>query len=425
MEHSKKIVIIGSLCYIRNKFVSDLENIGESEKFDYQDIGGIAITIAHNIRLYNRKIPIEIVGSDGGEILDKLHSMNVGTQYVVKSSSSKTAYGIVYTDTKGNQKWDFRDTITPELVGLDLSSIALKEKNVLFVNTPMLREPFLYFQQHLIKLGADYMYDPGMSLSFIDDENLRSGVIGSKFLISNKEEIQQIINRLHIDKQFILDHDVRIIQTLGSDGVSYTRNAGLNIANGDYVMFLDSDDTCSQFICEKMYEEISSKKLDLVVCKANVVLDEELNVGNRDLYSSRNFATNSSHMIWNKIFKRELIEKYNIRFPESIRGGEDVFFTICYNNISNNGIGLLDEKLYNYLIRNGSLMSATKEKDNEKMFDCFKVCELLYNFFKRNNMLEKVYPIYFGNIRFATTQFTEKNYDRLAKVIFDCTKSKP
>ncbi len=188
-------------------------------------------------------------------------------------------------------------------------------------------------------------------------------------------------------------------------------------------MFLDSDDSFEKTMCEKMYKKMVGEDLNLVICNANTVLDPNF-MGSRDYNRDRNYAAIGSHMVWNKIFRKKLIDKFNLRFPEDVKGGEDVYFTICYKSVCNNKIGILDDRLYNYLIRDGSLMSCTKLKDADQMLDCFKISEHVYNFFKTTNQLDKVYPIYFANIRFGIKNFTEKRFDEIARIISDNIKNK-
>lgn len=226
-----------------------------------------------------------------------------------------------------------------------------------------------------------------------------------------------------------IDKRIKIFKNLQNSGVGFTRNVGLEHATANFIMFLDSDDFIATDFCEKMYNAITSKtadglQVDLVVCNANNIFDESFTRTEREVKKDRNYATITSHMIWNKIFRRDLIERSGLRFPTDVKGGEDVFFTICYRTLCKN-ITLLDEKLYNYLIRSGSLMSATGSKDNERMFDSFIISDHIYNFFKSNDILDKVYDIYFQNLIFAISNFTEINYDRIAKIIFESLKQKP
>ena len=226
-----------------------------------------------------------------------------------------------------------------------------------------------------------------------------------------------------------IDKRIKIFRNSHNSGVGFARNVGLEHATANFVMFLDSDDFVSADFCEKMYNAITSRtegslQVDLVVCNANNVFDETFTGTEREVKKDRNYATATSHMIWNKIFRRDLIEESGLRFPTDVKGGEDVFFTICYRMLCKN-ITLLDEKLYNYLIRSGSLMSATGSKDNERMFDSFIISDHIYYFFKSNGILDKVYDIYFQNLRFAISNFTEINYDRIAKIIFKSLKQKP
>lgn len=231
-------------------------------------------------------------------------------------------------------------------------------------------------------------------------------------------------NSLKILKDFSKkDTRIKVFKHSQNLGVSCTRNTALKYAKADYLMFLDPDDYVVSKFCEKMYETITKDNLDLVVCGVNVEVANDMTY-NRGYSNEKNYANINTNWVWNKIFKKDLIIKHDIKFPEGLLG-EDVYFCNCYKLVSNNKFSTTDEKLYTYYVRKDSLMSAIDTPDNNVMLDCFKIGNLTYNFFKKYNSLDKVYTSFFRSINYGINHFTEKNYDMLANEIHKLLLDKP
>lgn len=120
-------------------------------------------------------------------------------------------------------------------------------------------------------------------------------------------------------------------------GVSKARNAGLDKASGDYVMFVDSDDWIKRDLVMHLIKVMVKKKADLVTCELQRVdnEDQETTTANvrykeydRDKYLRILFKIDNNewvHYPVAKLYKRELLPKD--LFPVDIRIGEDVIGT--------------------------------------------------------------------------------------------------
>lgn len=197
------------------------------------------------------------------------------------------------------------------------------------------------------------------------------------------------------------DSRIIFIKDIGK-GLGGARNAGIDIARGKYIAFVDSDDWLEPEYLEKMYSVMqSSSKTDLVQCGTNIVFESKI-----DLILKRNdenyFAINQSGEFklkndffgiinvgsWNKLYKKELIKKYNLRFPEKMCN-EDAYFSWTYFSICQN-VYFIPDKLYNYLRRNNSLMALTFNKSlGEKVLHHLQVGEMFYNFLQKNKLWNK------------------------------------
>lgn len=134
------------------------------------------------------------------------------------------------------------------------------------------------------------------------------------------------------DRYSKLDERVHTIHQKNS-GAAVARNNGLKVAQGEYVIFLDSDDTFAPTMLEEMYENAIHNDADTVICGFNV-----LDV-NRDIVSTYlpcdsvdrkqdSYLLNKSMAPWNKLCRRRFIESSNIHF-QNISCCNDVFYSIC------------------------------------------------------------------------------------------------
>lgn len=150
-------------------------------------------------------------------------------------------------------------------------------------------------------------------------------------------------------------------------GLSSARNAALDIEDGDYIVFIDSDDyVCKDYI-KVLLQAIEETKADISVCDFVKGTDEEYifpresNVLHKDVYSSRECLEqwHSSHkknetVAWGKLYRADLFE--NIRFPEG-KLHEDIYITHCVIEKAEK-VCFINNKLYYYFERPGSIIKS-------------------------------------------------------------------
>ena len=150
-------------------------------------------------------------------------------------------------------------------------------------------------------------------------------------------------------------------------GPGAARNLALSKAGGTYVMFCDSDDWYAPAMCEKMYASVSRSQADLACC--DCVLEYDKNAFGRDKHAldwhylkfagllqlSPQNKHKINYVLWNKIFRKDLIEKNHISFPLQ-REHDDVSFVTQYLYVARTVYGLA-EQLYHYRLREDSIMS--------------------------------------------------------------------
>ena len=160
-------------------------------------------------------------------------------------------------------------------------------------------------------------------------------------------------------------------------GLSSARNYGINYAQGEYIAFVDSDDTIKLDMFEKMYTKAKKDDLDIVVCDTvNVFEDKSEQYCKSNLVCADNIVKSyllSPPMACIRIYKKYIFD--NVRFKENILY-EDLELIPSMVNITKK-VGFVPEGLYYYYQRTGSIMNQTEF--NIKLLDIFKVLENNYN----------------------------------------------
>ena len=176
------------------------------------------------------------------------------------------------------------------------------------------------------------------------------------------------------DEYALSDTRVRVVHQR-HEGVSNARNKGIDIARGDIIGFVDSDDT----ICENMYEEmircLDSNSSD-IVCADACIVRKGIKFYGKSTYEKDKFLNHKEavneilngtidNAIWNKIYKRSVIG--DIRFPAG-RVYEDVATTYKFIDQAES-INYICKPLYFYHKRKGSITSTSF--NSKGRYDCF------------------------------------------------------
>lgn len=210
-----------------------------------------------------------------------------------------------------------------------------------------------------------------------------------------------------ICEEFAKKDDRIVLINKKNGGLSSARNAGLSIATGDYVYFLDSDDCLEKdmFSILIKYMQIGN---DLCIFNYQKVNENNELLSKTDFQKNRIFINNDEerfrfivdHLLkyksgweaWNRIYKMDIIKKYHIIFEDNNKiFAEDLYFNLCYVTLCNS-IQIIDSCFYNYLIRDNSIMGNNKNVANVKRFS--KLSESYNRFLKDNHFqyLELNYP---------------------------------
>ncbi len=173
-------------------------------------------------------------------------------------------------------------------------------------------------------------------------------------------------------------------------GLSDARNAGLNIAKGEFVVFVDSDDFVELDCIEKLSRPVTEdKNVDMVIAGHNVIYESgkivvQNTCGNVMLDSKQALEKLLYHngidtCSWNKLFKKELFKDFE--FPKNFLF-EDTATTYKLIDKSHK-IYVSSDITYNYILRKNSITSS---EFNSKKMDLITVT------FEMCDYVEKKYP---------------------------------
>lgn len=191
-----------------------------------KQFGGTATNIAYNCQIANdflkSKNTVKIlssVGKDGKFFLDFFEKNKIDTSGILVDKRLYSAFGSVITDRKNNQIWGFYYGANEMAKTIKLDK-HLRKTNLLVIsaNHP---KAFLNFQKAAIKNKVDYLYDPGMAMTWIKDADLKDGIMKAKYLIGNDYEIAMITKRLELTVSVLNKKGINVITTLGEYGVRY------------------------------------------------------------------------------------------------------------------------------------------------------------------------------------------------------------
>lgn len=176
-------------------------------------------------------------------------------------------------------------------------------------------------------------------------------------------------NSENICKNYLYDHRVKYIYQKNR-GVSNARNKGIQIAKGEYILFIDSDDYVEKDYLKVIDSNIKDNDL-LIFGYKRVFRNKEIDFIPRNI-NSINDLMNSviendcvGGYLWNKVYKKGILISNNLEFDPKISFCEDLLFTVLYlKNIRK--FKIIEHTLYNYRMRKSSITSDNNNLTKKK-----------------------------------------------------------
>lgn len=168
------------------------------------------------------------------------------------------------------------------------------------------------------------------------------------------------------------DSRIRVVSK-SNEGVSATRNRGLELAKGEYIQFLDSDDFIVPDMMDGLVKRMEQTGADMVISgyteirmdsRKDVIPGYEGSCKVMELQETypEIFNVVILNAIWNKLYRAEKIQ--NLRFRKEISLGEDLIFNLEYLKKAD-CISFIQLPFYQYDIREESLNTKFRENSIE------------------------------------------------------------
>lgn len=169
-------------------------------------------------------------------------------------------------------------------------------------------------------------------------------------------------------------------------GLSDARNYAIPYARGEYIAFLDSDDYVETNMYKEMYEIAQKENSDMVECNFIWEYPNKARIDIGTTYNNKHEMIEKIRVVaWNKLIKREILEKSKVQFPKGYRY-EDVEFTYKLIPFLEK-VSFCKTPMVHYVQREGSI-SNVQNKRNAEIFD---VMEHVIDYYKENNLYEEYY----------------------------------
>ena len=167
-------------------------------------------------------------------------------------------------------------------------------------------------------------------------------------------------------------------------GLSDARNYAIPYAKGEYIAFLDSDDYVEKTMYKDMYELAKKEDSDMVECNFYWEYPDKKKEDIGVAYNGKKEMLEKVRVVaWNKLIKKEVLEKSKVTFPKGYRY-EDVEFT--YKLIPYlDKVSFLKKSCVHYIQREGSISNNQNER-NKEIFD---VLEHVIDFYKGNDLYDE------------------------------------
>lgn len=195
-------------------------------------------------------------------------------------------------------------------------------------------------------------------------------------------------------------------------GVSEARNKGLELAKGEYIIFLDGDDEAHPDYVQKLYVTLIENDLDIAVgCLLRIRNGQPINkfevTDNIQIFDGKNIQMKTFErnryfymVVCGKLFKKELYD--GLKFPKDrINEDESLIYQLYWKS---KRIGVIDDYLYFYHYNSNSI---TEKKYNIHHLDGFYMLEEKFAFYKNHGLdsfANKTASEYFSQMSMVLTR---------------------
>lgn len=167
-------------------------------------------------------------------------------------------------------------------------------------------------------------------------------------------------------------------------GLSDARNYGMPYATGKYIAFLDSDDYVEETMYEEMYNIAEKENADMVDCDFVWEYPNRKRKDIGEIYKTKKEMIEKCRVVaWNKIIKREILEKTKIKFPVGLRYEDMEFFYKLVPYI--NKVSFIKKCFVHYVQRENSIANT----QNVRTKEIFIILDNTISYYKEKGLYDE------------------------------------
>lgn len=245
----------------------------------------------------------------------------------------------------------------------------------------------------------------------------------NSLLNQTKKEIEIIViddgstdNTLNILNEYKKNNPNKIhVVSQENQGLSITRNNGIKLSTGKYILFVDGDDEIDINLLKNLWDKLEEFPYDVIAFNVEVIYPNKkiiVNPGitsdikNFNLDSKKKFLTDMYCMACNKIYKKDLFKDNTLLFTPNTWFEDVLLMHKLIPNITS--LGYLDFPGYKYYQRENSITYTYSDKLKDINF----VLEKILEYYKKNDL----YSIYKSELEYIYVRYMFATYiKRLAK----------
>lgn len=269
----------------------------------------------------------------------------------------------------------------------------------------------VYNVENYIELCARSLFEQtlkNIEYIFVDDRSLDSSV----------DVLHRVIEDYPERKE-----DIKIISNEKNLGPSATRNIGLNICSGDYITFCDSDDEVEKNAYELMINKALETESEIISCGTYVddgdvsyvlSFNDSQSLSYNSLYKLECIEGVLWSSLWNKVMHRNLLVNNNVRFHDSLKMWDDLYFTFIARYFCKKD-ALVNMPLYHYKFKQtGSLTSENKVIKATSQIECVRELERFLQ--QQENGKKMMTVLSFLKMRAKDGLFTSETISKWKKI---------
>lgn len=181
-----------------------------------RDFGGCAGNIAYSLKqLGGEPLPMATLGTDGAPYLERLRSLDIGTDYVRQVDGTYTAQAMIMTDLDNNQITAFHPGA---MMQAHVTRIEARPGVKLGIISPDGRDAMLQHAEQFQAAGIPFVFDPGQGLPMFDGRELAGFIEKATWVTVNDYEGRMLCERTGWSPAEISRRVQGLVVTLGGEG---------------------------------------------------------------------------------------------------------------------------------------------------------------------------------------------------------------